>query len=129
MAEPAPAFNCSAELAGIAKGSPIRFEYDRTRLIAPYDATLPTYINLFADPRCAELKIEVDGHADDIGDESYNQFLSDLRAEHVQKVLSRAGILRNRLSAIGFSETRPIDPARTEEARARNRRVEFKFYE
>jgi outer membrane protein OmpA-like peptidoglycan-associated protein len=133
-AEPAPAsvaapvaepYDCEAVLGKISKVFPIRFEFARTKLVAPYDLTVNQYTSLLKDPRCATMKVEIEGHADYIGPVSFNQFLSDLRAEKLRTVLVDAGIDPARLSTKGFSEMAPLDPQKTVEARAKNRRVEF----
>jgi outer membrane protein OmpA-like peptidoglycan-associated protein len=70
-------------------------------------------------------RVRVEGHTDFIGDARYNQVLSERRAAAVVEALVRRGVERSRLRSAGFGFTRPVDPARTDEARARNRRVEF----
>lgn len=67
--------------------------------------------------------IEVAGHTDDVGDDSYNQRLSERRAQSVADYLVNQGIARNRLQVVGFGETRPKVPNSTSENRAQNRRV------
>jgi OOP family OmpA-OmpF porin len=67
--------------------------------------------------------IEVAGHTDSIGDEDYNQGLSERRAQSVADYLVSRGIARNRLQVVGFGETRPKLPNTTPENRAQNRRV------
>jgi peptidoglycan-associated lipoprotein len=121
-----PSDDCATQLNALAASNPIRFEYDRTRLIAPYGQSVRAYAELLQGIGCSNAKIRINGHADDRGVESYNQFLSDLRAEHVRRYLVRAGVSAEKLDAIGLSESQPLDPARTEDARAKNRRVEIK---
>ena len=70
-------------------------------------------------------KIEVQGHTDDVGKDSYNKRLSSGRAKSVRKYLIRAGVARSRLTAKGYGEDQPIDTNETDEGRSRNRRVEF----
>lgn len=79
--------------------------------------------------------IRVDGHTDNIplsgfGEFSDNWELSQARALSVVRYMSQSlGIPPDRLSANGFGEYNPINPANTEEARAQNRRIELKFTE
>lgn len=75
------------------------------------------------------LKVRVEGHTDFVGSDSFNMRLSQQRADAVQKHLIDKGISRERLVAVGYGETRPIDPDKTDLARARNRRVEFTILE
>lgn len=64
------------------------------------------------------------GHTDDTGTDSYNQKLSETRAEAVSRRLMRSGVDRQRLRPRGFGETRPIASNTTKSGRSRNRRVE-----
>ena len=65
----------------------------------------------------------IEGHTDSSGAASYNQSLSERRAEAVKEVLSKSGIDAGRLSAVGFGEERPVASNDTAEGRQRNRRV------
>ena len=75
------------------------------------------------------LRIEIQGHTDDQGSYDYNARLSQNRAESVQTWLVEAGVDAGRLSARGYGESRPLVREETEEARATNRRVEFRIME
>lgn len=72
----------------------------------------------------SELKIEIQGHTDDVGDGSYNLNLSRNRALAVHSWLVENGILAERLSYKGYGEQAPIDTNQTEEGKAKNRRTE-----
>jgi outer membrane protein OmpA-like peptidoglycan-associated protein len=67
----------------------------------------------------------IEGHADEIGPLVYNYNMSYQRARSVVDAMVALGLPRARLVPLGFGNTAPIDPRRTNEARARNRRVEF----
>jgi outer membrane protein OmpA-like peptidoglycan-associated protein len=73
----------------------------------------------------SDVKIRVEGHTDDVGEESYNQKLSEDRAGTVKNYLIKQGIDGKRIKAAGFGETKPLILEQTEEARSQNRRVEF----
>jgi len=71
--------------------------------------------------------IEVAGHTDSIGTESYNKKLSERRAKAVKNYLvANFTIVPENLSAQGYGESMPIADNGTSEGRAQNRRVEFK---
>jgi len=70
-------------------------------------------------------RVEVSGHTDSRGSESYNQKLSERRAESVRTYLIEQGVSEQRLLAVGYGETEPIDTNKTVEGREANRRVEF----
>ncbi len=78
--------------------------------------------------------LRVDGHTDNrplsgAGRYRDNWELSSARATSVVKFLIANGVPANRLVAAGFGEYQPLDPADTEEARNRNRRIELKLTE
>jgi outer membrane protein OmpA-like peptidoglycan-associated protein len=67
----------------------------------------------------------IEGHADAVGGEGYNQALSEKRAGTVVHYLSgRLGVDAERLIAVGYGETKPVADNDTEEGRQRNRRVQ-----
>ncbi len=70
-------------------------------------------------------RVEVSGHTDSRGGEDFNQKLSERRAESVRTYLLEQGVSEQRLLAVGYGETKPIDTNKTVEGREANRRVEF----
>jgi outer membrane protein OmpA-like peptidoglycan-associated protein len=68
--------------------------------------------------------IEVIGHTDDVGDDAYNQELSEQRAESVRNYLVAAGVDGSKMVSVGAGESMPIASNKTDEGRAENRRVE-----
>jgi OOP family OmpA-OmpF porin len=68
--------------------------------------------------------IEVLGHTDDVGDDAYNQDLSEQRANTVRDYLIATGADGNKMLAVGAGERMPIASNNTPEGRAENRRVE-----
>jgi outer membrane protein OmpA-like peptidoglycan-associated protein len=69
--------------------------------------------------------IEVAGHTDSDGSESYNQLLSQSRAQSVSNQLTRFGVEAVRIDTIGYGELRPIASNSTATGKAQNRRVEL----
>lgn len=72
-----------------------------------------------------ELKISVEGHTDNVGTPKSNKTLSDDRAKAVVLAIIAQGIDAKRLSALGHGQDKPITDNKTEEGRAKNRRVEL----
>jgi outer membrane protein OmpA-like peptidoglycan-associated protein len=70
-------------------------------------------------------KVRIEGHTDDRGSDTYNQRLSEKRANAILRFLVKNGIAPERLEAVGFGEAKPIDANKTEDGRERNRRVDF----
>lgn len=72
-----------------------------------------------------DTNINVYGHTDSKGSDTYNQTLSEKRANAVADYLASLGVARNRMIASGLGESEPIDTNETDAGRAKNRRVEF----
>ncbi len=73
------------------------------------------------------LKIEISGHTDNVGSASYNQKLSESRANSVVNYLLDKGIDPSRLTFKGYGFNRPVAKNDTEEGRQQNRRTEFEI--
>ena len=71
--------------------------------------------------------VDVDGHTDSTGDDSYNFGLSQRRALAVADYLNGQGVDGRRFSVVGFGESRPIASNDTADGRAANRRVEIRL--
>lgn len=71
--------------------------------------------------------VDVIGHTDSVGAESYNQGLSENRARSVAEYLSSQGILPARLLIAGMGEAQPIAPNNTPGGRSQNRRVNLQI--
>jgi OOP family OmpA-OmpF porin len=68
--------------------------------------------------------IEVVGHTDDVGDDAYNQELSEQRAAAVRDYLVETGVDASKIVTIGAGENSPVASNTTDEGRAENRRVD-----
>ena len=75
------------------------------------------------------LKAKIEGHCDERGTSEYNLALGERRAKAAQDYLIFLGIGADRLSIISYGEEKPLDPAKTEEAFAKNRRDQFRIAE
>lgn len=75
------------------------------------------------------VKIQLEGHTDNVGAAADNQKLSSARAYSVVNYLVRKGIKGTRLVAKGFGATKPVADNKTEEGRAQNRRTELRILE
>ena len=73
------------------------------------------------------LKIELGGHTDNVGNPADNLVLSEARAKAVWSYLEKEHVDMSRVSAVGFGQTKPIGDNETEEGRKQNRRTEFKI--
>ena len=73
----------------------------------------------------ADLKLSIEGHTDNVGTPAANKTLSENRAKAVLAEVAKGGIAAARLSAVGWGQDKPIADNRSEEGRAKNRRVEI----
>ncbi len=74
-----------------------------------------------------ELRLEISGHTDSIGNAEKNLVLSQGRADSVKKYLASKGVAEDRLTAIGYGSDHPVADNATKEGQAANRRIEFKI--
>ena len=82
-------------------------------------------LKLFLDEKKHISLVRIEGHTDNVGTPEANRVLSERRAQSVMEALVQRGVDRARMSAAGFGQERPIADNRTEEGRAKNRRVEL----
>lgn len=107
------------------------FEFDSDKLTPDSKTELNKLFTLLSNN--PSIKVEIQGHTDSKGNDNYNKKLSQARAESVMKYLVKKGIKQNRVTAVGYGETRPIaknandDGSDNEEGRALNRRIELKI--
>jgi outer membrane protein OmpA-like peptidoglycan-associated protein len=71
------------------------------------------------------ISIEISAHTDDVGNDEYNNSLSEKRAQSVLEYLRKKKIGPQRIVAKGYGETKPVAPNDSEVNRERNRRVEL----
>ena len=76
-----------------------------------------------------EIKIEILGHTDNVGNPKANEALSSNRAFSVKSTLEEMGIAGSRINAKGFGASKPVADNSTDEGRAKNRRTEFMILE
>jgi outer membrane protein OmpA-like peptidoglycan-associated protein len=74
----------------------------------------------------AGVRVEIGGHTDAVGSDTYNQGLSERRAQSVRNYLIQSGIDPARLEARGYGEYQPVASNTTRDGRSLNRRIEFK---
>lgn len=105
----------------------VNFEFDRDTLTPDAKVILDQVAGELT--KHASIKVALNGHTDSRGGDSYNQKLSEARAQSVLRYLVSKDIAADRMSAQGFGETMPIADNNTDEGREQNRRVELKVVE
>lgn len=101
----------------------ILFGFDSSDLSADAKRNLDNMIIVFKE--YVDTDVEVQGHTDSSGSDSYNQRLSERRANAVANYLKARGIAASRLKVVGYGESTPKYSNDNESGRAQNRRVEF----
>jgi outer membrane protein OmpA-like peptidoglycan-associated protein/methionine-rich copper-binding protein CopC len=122
-------FDCAANLAAVTRVFLVRFDFNASIVNSPYDASVKQVAALMNDPRCNAMKIEIAGHTDYKGRIRFNSRLSSRRANEIKAALVALGVDETRMKSKALGELNPLDRSRTDEARARNRRVEFRVLE
>lgn len=102
----------------------IFFDVNKTDLKPESQVELDNLVLLMKDN--PTLKIQINGHTDNVGKAADNLKLSNGRAQSVVAYITSKGIAADRLSSQGFGATQPLDSNDTEEGRAKNRRTELK---
>jgi len=105
--------------------SPVYFDFDRYDLRPDAQTTLQN--NLKVLQIRPGLKIELEGHCDEIGTEEYNIELGWKRADAVRNYLIESGVDPSHLAKNSYGKQRPAFLGRDAASRAKNRRVEFKI--
>lgn len=114
---------CTAAFAGVLDGRTVEFSASNAAIS---DETMPIAAALGAIALlCDRHGIEIGAHTDARGAESFNQRLSQTRANTIRDYLIDLGVASSSLSAVGYGESQPIDTSQTTAAYARNRRIEF----
>jgi outer membrane protein OmpA-like peptidoglycan-associated protein len=105
--------------------SDITFDYDRADVKAEFRSAVLSVADVLKSQPATT--IDVIGHADATGSDSYNQTLSERRAQSVAYLLQGEGVQPQRVVAYGRGELQPIASNDNDAGRAKNRRVEIKL--
>lgn len=73
------------------------------------------------------MKVQVNGHTDNVGSDAGNLKLSLDRALSVKNFIVQQGVQESRITYKGFGETKPVDTNETESGKANNRRTEIQI--
>ena len=101
----------------------LKFDFDRAELRAESREVLSRIAGILFTS--TDTAITVTGHTDTRGEASYNQSLSERRAQAVADYLIGAGLPADRFTVEGLGMSQPVDTADTADAHSKNRRVEL----
>ncbi len=99
------------------------FDYDKSEIRDDAAAALRRKVDILrASP---QVRLRIEGHADERGSTEYNLALGNRRAEAVRQFLTGFGLAQDRFEIVSYGEGRPLDQGHDEAAWARNRRAQF----
>ena len=103
----------------------LNFESGKFNIQKQYFKDLENLVILLREQ--INIKIEIAGHTDSIGDNKTNIILSNNRAKSIKSYLVKNGILQSRIKCVGYGEKQPITNNSTKEGREKNRRIEIRI--
>lgn len=101
------------------------FDFDQDAVRPEFQAILACHAKYLQDR--PEARVTLEGNADERGSREYNLGLGERRGNAVSGALQAAGGSAGQLTVVSYGEERPVDNASTEEAWAKNRRVEIVY--
>ena len=129
---PAPAAPAAVVVKGDSVQIPGQIEFDtgsaNFKAGGGSDAVVDQ-LKIFLDQNPKITKLRIEGHTDNVGTADANLSLSGQRALTVKNAAIAKGVVKTRLLAVGFGQTKPIGDNTTDEGRAKNRRTEFRIAE
>lgn len=108
-----------------ANFSRVFFDFDQAFLTSEGKAALRENASIMQ--KATDLKLEIQGHADERGTTEYNLTLGQKRADAVYRFLISEGVAPSRLATISYGEEKPLEGRTTEVAWSKNRRAEFRI--
>jgi peptidoglycan-associated lipoprotein len=103
----------------------VYFDFDQDAVKGEFQAILACHAKYLQDR--PEARITLEGNADERGSREYNLGLGERRGNAVSGAVQAAGGSAGQLTVVSYGEERPVDAASTEDAWAKNRRVEIVY--
>jgi outer membrane protein OmpA-like peptidoglycan-associated protein len=119
--------SCQDRINTVMNGKEILFETNKATIKPDSLGLLKDIAKIVNECKAvlADKLIRIGGHTDNIGEDAYNQHLSQERADAVKAYLSQQGLDLGLLQAVGYGESQPLASNDTEQGRAQNRRISF----
>ncbi len=99
----------------------IYFDFDRSSVSAQFEEVLQAHGNYLVEH--PNVRVMIEGHADERGTPEYNIALGERRAKAVAKYLQGMGVLPSQMSIVSYGEEKPLDMTRTDDGFGINRRA------
>jgi peptidoglycan-associated lipoprotein len=99
----------------------VYFDFDKSTVASEYVELLQAHADFLV--KNENVKVLVEGHADERGTPEYNIALGERRGQAVAKYLQSLGVAESQISVVSYGEEKPMVKTRTEDAFAKNRRA------
>jgi peptidoglycan-associated lipoprotein len=99
----------------------VYFDFDKATVASEYVELLQAHADFLV--KNENVKVLVEGHADERGTPEYNIALGERRGQAVAKYLQSLGVAESQISVVSYGEEKPMVKTRTEDAFAKNRRA------
>lgn len=103
----------------------IYFDYDKAAIRPEYMILINTHAKLAA--KYPQIRMRLEGHADERGSREYNVALSEARAKSVRSIMGTQGARASQIKTIGYGEEVPLVAGHNKRSWEKNRRVEIKY--
>ncbi len=115
--------NSAANLSAIPQNRVIYFDFDVSDVRQDQRQILEANATYLAKNQ--QLKVRLEGHADERGSREYNLALGERRAQSVKRYLNMMGVQENQINTLSYGEEKPVNEGHGESAWKLNRRVEI----
>jgi len=115
----------AGDAAGTALQRVIYFDFDSSEIRPEFVSVVAAHARRLAGN--ASVRVRLEGHTDERGSREYNVGLGERRAQAVRRALLLQGVTETQLATVSYGEEKPAQAGSTEEAWAKNRRVEFVY--
>jgi peptidoglycan-associated lipoprotein len=133
-ADASKAFGAAGDATGAGVAGPsgaqlqnrtIYFDFDSSEVKSDYNGLITAHAHyLAANP---SIRVRLEGNTDERGSREYNIGLGERRAQSVRRALTLQGVAESQITTVSYGEERPAVTGHTEEAWARNRRVDIVY--
>jgi len=115
--------NGASAPAGVARL--VYFDFDSAEIRPEFVSVIAAHARAIAAN--ASIRVRLEGHTDERGSPEYNIGLGERRAQAVRRALMLQGVAEGQIATVSYGEERPAVPGQTEEAWAKDRRVEIVY--
>jgi peptidoglycan-associated lipoprotein len=103
----------------------IYFDFDSSEVKSEYNSVIAAHARYLASN--PTIRVRLEGNTDERGSREYNIGLGERRAQSVRRALTLQGVTETQITTVSYGEERPAVTGHTEEAWARNRRVDIVY--